>query len=418
MNIEYKKTIPHAGTYDVIVVGGGVAGIAGAVNASRLGMNTLLIEKTINLGGLATIGLVNFFVPMCNGRGTQIIKGMAEEMLQLSKKYGFSRMSQDWENGEPGEGKTMQRYVCRYSAPIYMLALTEFLKENHVDLLLDTTLCDAVCEDGIVKGIITDGKSGLEYYTAKMFIDASGDADLLVKAGVPTVQGKNYHTYYGFVTNSELCRKAADTKDMADLYKMQFGGSSTLYGEGHPEGHKYWLGTTNRDVTEYITENQLELLSKIKNADRSERDLTLLPSMPQLRTTRRIDGDYTLAETDIYKHFDDSIGAICDFDRRDFLYEIPLRCLTKRGFGNIITAGRSAAGEGYAWDVLRVIPPAIITGQAAGAACAIAIKSGISVPAVDINELQTLLESQNVLVHFDDKLVKKGGGEKADTGHF
>ena len=69
MNIEYKKTIPHAGTYDVIVVGGGVAGIAGAVNASRLGMNTLLIEKTINLGGLATIGLVNFFVPMCNGRG-------------------------------------------------------------------------------------------------------------------------------------------------------------------------------------------------------------------------------------------------------------------------------------------------------------------------------------------------------------
>ena len=76
----------EAADYDVIVAGGGVAGVAAAVSASRMGKRTLLIEKTIGLGGLATNGLVNLFVPMCNGRGVQIIKGMVEEMLRLSVK--------------------------------------------------------------------------------------------------------------------------------------------------------------------------------------------------------------------------------------------------------------------------------------------------------------------------------------------
>ena len=418
MNIDLKLSIPKAGDYDLIVVGEGVAGVAAAVNASRLGLNTLLIEKSVNLGGLATTGLVNFFVPMCNGRGTQIIKGMAEEMLQLSKKYSFDTVPSDWQTGEPGEGKTMQRYTCRYSAPIYMLALTEFLSESGADLLLDTVLCDVVCENGRIKGVITNGKSGFQYYEAKMFIDASGDSDLLHLAGVPTVQGKNYHTYYAFGTNLENCQKAISEGDVAHLYKMYLGGKANLYGKFHPEGHRYWLGTSNRDVTDYIVENQLELLSNIKGDNRKERDITILPAMPQLRTTRRIDGDYTLCEDDVYRHFDDSVGAICDFDRRDYLYEIPLRCLTKSGYPNVIAAGRCASGTGYAWDVLRVIPPAIITGQASAAACFIALRDNESICNVNIKELQALLEGQNVMIHFDDSLIKDDGGEKADIGHI
>lgn len=418
MNIDLKLSIPKTGDYDLIVVGGGVAGVAAAVNASRFGMNTLLIEKSVNLGGLATTGLVNFFVPMCNGRGTQIIKGMAEEMLQLSKKYSFDTVPSDWQTGEPGEGKTMQRYTCRYSAPIYMLALTEFLSESGADLLLDTVLCDVVCENGRIKGVITNGKSGFQYYEAKMFIDASGDSDLLHLAGVPTVQGKNYHTYYAFGTNLENCQKAISEGDVAHLYKMYPGGKANLYGKFHPEGHRYWLGTSNRDVTDYIVENQLELLSSIKGDNRKERDITILPAMPQLRTTRRIDGDYTLCEDDVYRHFDDSVGAICDFDRRDYLYEIPFRCLTKSGYPNVIAAGRCASGTGYAWDVLRVIPPAIITGQASAAACFIALRDNESIYNVNIKELQALLEGQNVMIHFDDSLIKEDGGEKADIGHI
>jgi hypothetical protein len=142
--------------------------------------------------------------------------------------------------------------------------------------------------------------------------------------------------------------------------------------------------------------------------------------MPQFRTTRRIDGDYTLTTEDKYKHFEDSIGAICDFDNRDILYEVPYRTLVRRGFDNIITAGRSAAAEGYAWDVLRVIPPAIITGQAAGDAAGISIDSGVSIAEINLPKLQKTLEEEKVIIHFDDSLIPEDTEkvESVDIGHF
>ena len=87
--IERTEKIPFYRNYDVIVAGGGVAGVAAALAAVREGKRVLLIEKTCILGGLATIGHINFFVPMCNGRGKQIIAGMAEELLRLSVRYGL-----------------------------------------------------------------------------------------------------------------------------------------------------------------------------------------------------------------------------------------------------------------------------------------------------------------------------------------
>ena len=109
--------------------------------------------------------------------------------------------------------------------------------------------------------------------------------------------------------------------------------------------------------THLIIANQLEMLEKLKGENRKSREVVTLPGMAQFRTTRCIDGEYTLKESDAYRHFDDSVGAICDFDRRDYLFEIPFGTIVKKGFHNLLTAGRSAAGEGYAWDVLRVIPP-------------------------------------------------------------
>lgn len=76
---------------------------------------------------------------------------------------------------------------------------------------------------------------------------------------------------------------------------------------------RLWDGTNGDDVSEYLRVNQLEMLEKIKGEDRRSRDITLLPIMPQFRTTRRIDGNYTLRVEDAYRHFDDSIAAICDF---------------------------------------------------------------------------------------------------------
>jgi len=99
--MKYVKNIK----YDIAVAGGGVAGIAAAVEAARCGKKVVIIEKATQLGGLATIGLINLFVPMCNGRGVQIIKGMADEFLRLSIKYGYDTIPDEWKNGEPGPEK-------------------------------------------------------------------------------------------------------------------------------------------------------------------------------------------------------------------------------------------------------------------------------------------------------------------------
>ena len=399
--MNFVKTV----TYDVAVAGGGVAGVAAAVEAARSGKKVVLIEKATQLGGLATIGLINFFVPMCNGRGTQIIKGLADEFLRLSVKYGFDSIPADWQKGEPGQGNTAQRLVSRYSAPIFSLAMCELLYNLEVEILYDTVVTGAEVRDGHINGLSLFNKSGFIRCEAKVYIDATGDSDVAHFAGVPTVTGGNFHTYQGFYATLESCRRAYESGDIGQLTSWFTGGSANLYGGGHPEGMPLWDGTDGDQVSRYFVANQLEILEKLKKTDRKTRDITLLPIMPQFRTTRHIDGDYTLQPEDAYRHFEDSVCAICDFDRRDFLFEVPYRTMIRTGFDNIIAAGRCVSGAGYAWDVVRVIPPAILTGQAAGAAASLAINTGSSVTEIDISTLQKKLSQENVMIHFDDVLV-------------
>lgn len=390
--------------YDVIVAGGGVAGCAAALSAVREGKSVLIIEKTLTFGGLGTIGLINFFVPMCNGRGKAITKGMCAEFVGLSKKYGWAFTTEEWKNGEPTE-KTNARYMVRYSPNIFALALAEVLYKEGVTILLDSVVSEAETENGEIKRVRVTNKTGDEWFTGKMFIDATGDADLCKFAGAPTVDGENYYTYIAFGATLESCRRAAEESSIGKLYTNFNGGKSTLYGQFHPEGMKKFGGTTGEEVTEYVLKNQMDLIENIRNQDPDSRDIVTLPTMPQFRTTRHLQGMYTLKTDDAYKHFDDSVCLINDFDRRDYLYEVPLRCLIAENTKNLLAVGRCACAEGYAWDVLRVIPPAILTGQAAGVAACHAIDEKADIQNVDIRSLQKKLESKNVLIHMTEDLM-------------
>ena len=418
--IQVQDEIPVRGEYDVIVAGAGVAGVAAALAARRCGKSVLLIEKSVNMGGLATIGLINFFVPMCNGRGVQIVKGMADELLRMSLEYSFDTLPEEWKSGDPGEG-AKTRLVNVYSAQIFALQLAEAVRKEGVDVLLDTVVSKPVMKGKHCEGLILENKSGREYYGAKMIVDATGDADVLYRAGVPTVQGKNFFTYTAKEVTLAGCQRAVDAQDIGKMYSSRSGGGASLYGHNQMEGVPLYDGTTVESVTDYILKNQQILLDRLKPEDRKSREIVTLPTMAQFRTTRRIDGDYVLKIFDAYHHFEDSVGAINDFDHRDYLYEIPYRCLIHHDYDNLITAGRTAAGEGYAWDVLRVIPPAILSGQAAGVACSEAIDQKCGLPAIDIPHLQKILEEAGVMIHFDDALVPadlEHSGETVDVGHI
>lgn len=412
--VGFWEEVPQKGEYDVLVAGGGVAGVAAAVSAARLGKKVLLVEKSVKLGGLATLGLINLFVPMCNGRGKQIIFGMAEELARLSVAYGYGNLPEEFENGRIPREKLAEyaekgckppRYMVRYSADIFALCLMGLCRSEGVEVLFDSVISRPVPDaenPRKIAGVVVENKSGREFYAAKMFVDVTGDADLMARAGMPTVKRESYHTYWAFQITLDSCRRAAEQGDIFKAVFYATGGGADLYGGGQPEHIPPYDGTRAEEVNRYLILNQLELLEKLKKTDRRTRDIVNLPGMAQFRTTRRLDADYTLRQTDAYRHFDDSVGAICDFDRRDYLYEIPYSALVRTGWDNIITAGRSAAGDGYAWDVLRVIPPAILSGQAAGVACALALEGGKPIWGVDIQELQRELERERVVIHFDD----------------
>lgn len=400
-------------SYDIIVAGGGVAGVAAALTARRRGKTVLLLEKSIILGGLSTLGLVNYFVPMDDGKGHQVCFGMADEWLRQSDLYGYGTMDPVWRNrvdGRPAEATT-KRLHQHYSAYIFAMQLTEKVVNAGVDLLFDCLATEPVMENGICKGVVTESKSGRQYFEGKMIIDTTGDADLLRRIGVPTRNGTNYSVYVGDIVSMESCKKALETGMIRDAYQSFYGSYGKANGKDHPEGVPYWSGTTVEDVTDYAVYNQLQMLEKLKNdAPGHTREVVRLPLMPQFRTTCHLVGEYVLTKEDENRHFGDSIAAINDLLRRGYLFEVPYRCLYRKEYPNLLTAGRSASGDGHGWEMLRPIPPAILTGQAAANAAVLAIDAGCSVADVDIRKLQEILEKQDhVMIHFPDEWLSENG---------
>lgn len=388
----------------MIVCGGGVAGVAAAVSAANNGLSTLLLEKSNLLGGLGTLGLINLFVPMCNGRGKQIIFGLAEKWLRKSAELGWNTIPKEWEKGEPTE-YTEVRYIQRYSPAIFAYQLTEELLQSGADVLFDCMAADPVMDGNVCRGVITESKGGTEFYACRMLIDTTGDCDVLRRGGIPTVSGENFFTFSAKMVTLDTCREALEKQDIRWIYKGISGGGINLFGDNQPADMPRWSGLCAEEVTDYIIRNHREVLKKLQTTDRKTREVVTTPGMPQFRTTCHLKGDYSLKVADAYRHFDDSVCAINDFEHRDHLFEVPLRALTRKDFPNIITAGRSADGTGYGWDLLRVIPPAILTGQAAGEAAYLALKSDRAVADVEIKTLQNKLEKENVMVHFPDSYV-------------
>ena len=267
----FSKTLTAKKHYDVIVAGGGVAGVAAAVSAAKHGRSVLLLEKSNILGGLATLGLVNLFVPMCNGRGKQIIFGLAEKWLRESALYGFDTIPAQWKDGEPKE-PTTARYVQRYSPYIFALQMTEAVCHAGVDLLFDCIASYPDMEGGHCRGIVTDSKSGLEYYTCGMFVDTTGDADILRRSGMPTVAGENFYSYFGKSITLDGCRRAVETGDIGNAYGWVSGGGINLYGDNQPDDVPKWSGLTVEEVSDYLINNQLKMLDNIRGQDRKTRD--------------------------------------------------------------------------------------------------------------------------------------------------
>ncbi len=148
-------------TYDVVVAGAGVAGVAAALECARAGLHTALVEKTVLLGGLATTGLVNIYLPLCDGYGHQAIFGIAEELLHLSLRYGPGNVPEAWLREKCQEPVTGPRYMTAFSPASFVLALDEALLDAGVTIWLDTLVSEPAMAPGRrIVGLEVENKSG------------------------------------------------------------------------------------------------------------------------------------------------------------------------------------------------------------------------------------------------------------------
>lgn len=392
--VDNRQTIVKD-SYDVVVVGGGIAGVAAAVSAAREGAKTLLMEKSIIFGGLATAGLISWYEPLCDGRGTKMIGSIAEELIRLAIKFGFDNLPEEWKDGK-NSGDAGRRYATHFSPTIFAMALDEYLAENNVHIVLDCLATFPVMNNARCEGVAAETKEGRVLYGAKTVVDATGDADVFAKAMAPVVTGQNYMTFIAHGIHEAAIEAYTKKKDMAKLRKWFFAGSD-LFGGGHPEGMKLFEGVDSEEITKFVLTGRKMLFDSIKADDKNSRDITMLPFMPQFRTIRHIAGEHDFKAVDGEK-FENSIGSCGDFrpNGRGKRYQIPFTALYNKSFDNLIAAGRCISASGDGWEVTRVIPVCALTGEAAGVAAALSLNER-SINAVDVKKLQKILKNNGVL---------------------
>lgn len=384
--ISENITTAYIEDYDVVVVGGGVAGVAAALAAARKGAKVLLVEKMTVLGGLATAGHIVIYLPLCDGLGNKVIGGISEEFFWESIRYGGGTMDPAWKKGcTHADAKT--RYETYFNAGEFAFRLEEMLIEAGVKILYDTVFCSSVMDENKISAIVVENKSGRQAYGCKAVVDASGDGDVYARSGADFGTQDNHLTYWSYYV---------DDKDDGQKLKLFTIGTNT--GGGLPEGSRKYIGTDADDISEFLKASHALAFARIKEGGKK---LASFPSMPQFRTTRRLCGEYTLCEKDKFVHFEDSIGCTGDWRKAEDVYEIPYRTLYTEKIDNLFAAGRNISAEGDTWEVTRVIPPAAMTGQAAGLAAMMVAKENVSAKDLKVGKLQKALVEDGIILHYE-----------------
>ena len=430
---------------DVMVLGGGAAGVAAAIASARSGADTLLIEPNGYLGGTITHASLPAFCPFTDGI-KPVIRGIGLELMEAlraatSPVYPVKPEGAAVYNWFPIETET------------FKLILDEKVISSGCRLLLHTRLADCSVENGRIKNVTLLTPAGYAEAEAKVYIDCTGDGYLASRAGCKIEIGDEN----GDVQSGTLCFKLAnfDTERYME-YARSVGEGGNMYnacnraiadgkflpnetkvsGISFPTpgvaalnfGHVYKIDPLD---PESMTRAELEgrkLLNDMLRFFRSyvpgAENAVIVASGPELgvRESRRVMGRYVLTEKDFFARadFDDAIAYYCypidihgstpDPEKAKQLIEIykekrykpgevygvPYRCLTPLGMRNLLTAGRIISSDRSMQASLRVVPCCFATGQAAGTAAAIACSENTDTDKIDTVALRRKLKADGV----------------------
>lgn len=443
-NNSSGKILEDAGTVniyretDVLVVGGGSAGVGAAIAAARNGAGTILMERFGYLGGLATGGLVLCIMPMSDGTNEQQIAGICQELVDRLDEIGAAVHPKREDIGS--DDKKLTKYWSKFPFTVIggriihsaqvdpemtKCVLNDMFEEAGGELLLHSLGCKAIVEGNQVKGVFFESKSGRQAILAKTVIDTTGDGDIYASAGAG---------FGGMPNSDQRAAKLAFTFRICDIDCDRFhdfrinekSKYTELMRECAEKGGFTMAIRCSRDDILWFN-NQLSDLSGIDVKDlthvevmgRKRMRITydffkknvpgfencyLMDTATQVgvRCSRRLSGEYIFTIKDIGAGvpFEDTILVGPSFsgtvsEKNPHIY-VPYRCLVPEKVDNLLTAGRCVSADEIAINTLSPIQFCFGTGQAAGTAAAMAIKEGIAPRQVNYRDLQELLVSQGV----------------------
>lgn len=437
----YTKTesIPVVNEVDVLVVGGGPAGVSAAIASARMGAKTLVIEQFNCLGGVATAGghgHICLYSSWCSKE--RVVGGVTFEIAKRVGNAGFgvyTNSSVDFEV----EGMK--------------LVLDRMAEEAGVEILYYTFFSDAIVEDNVIKGVVVQNKNGRQVILAKRVIDCTGDGDVAAKAGCDFEYGEEGTGDCQPVTLM-FTIGGVDHKKMSEFRAGKSYGLNDVWAEAQKNGDMrpfqanvmgWWWTPTRPDQIGVnfthvigINSTKAEDLTKATVEARKQAYETIdvyrkyIPGMENcymistpntigIRESRRIAGEYQLTKEDVLgmKEFSDSIGYGSFFidihncsgigmDKKTirpdpgFKYQIPYGIIVPKKIDNLLVAGRCASCTHEALGSLRVMPQCGVMGQAAAVASVIGIRDGKAPRNVDVAKLQSELRKQECIIDAKD----------------
>lgn len=399
--IQAQRRIPVTERVDVLVAGGGPAGIAAGIAAAREGAKTLVVERFGYLGGMITGAHVVWVLGVGDGLRPKA-RGITQEIRARLEPLDAVRNPNL--NGD---------YAV--DAEVFKWQAAELLAEAGAAVLLHTLACEPIIEEGCVRGVFTESKSGRQALRAAVVIDCTADADLAFRAGCPCDNETHDVSLRVVVEGIDRAAVGAFAAAQPEVYRKVIAAAAGLNGGVMPDRGRYLKDV---DIT------QAEALSRAESLLRRDAFRALLhlranlpgwqraairETSPQLgiRQSRRIRGAYTLTDADLRssRHFDDGIArlgaSLLVYDLYDpcgLDYDIPYRCLVPEKGEGLLVAGRCISADYLAANSMRLIVPCFATGQAAGVAAALAAQQGIPPRAVDVGLVRAALLRQDVVL--------------------